>query len=563
MTDAMARTAADLFLGTLKAHGVEFFICNPGTDFPPIVEAFSRAAESNLPAPKPIMVPHENLAVSMAHGAFLATGNIQAVMVHTNVGTANALNALLDVAGDQSAVLLCAGRSPITEKGLFGSRNRNIHWAQEMRDQAGMVREAVKFDYELRIPEQIGDVTARAIEIAMTEPRGGAYLSLPREPLAGPVGDRPVVQPRARPAVPHPAPDALETLAKWIAASERPMIVANSLGRTAEEFAIFSRVTEKFALPVVTFNQRFLCLPSTHPMHQGYEPGPLLAEADLVIILECDVPWIPSIQGPKAGAKIIQIGVDPAFPSYTTRGFPADLSIAAGTVPVLMALEKALPSKIDEGKVAARRQHLTEASNARRAGLLKATETLPAQISPEYFSRCFGEALKDDDVLFNEYPLRIDHCRRVSAGTYFHTSPAGGLGWSFGAALGYKLAAPDRFVAAAMGDGAYIFANPTACHWAAAGHDLPILTVILNNHRYAAVRNATLHMFKDGASGRRNGDILADLDPAPDYEKIVLAHGGYGARLEHPADVREGIAKAIDVVRNEKRQALLNVVCPY
>ncbi len=563
MTETMARTAADLFLETLKAHGVEFFICNPGTDFPPIVEAFSRAAESGSPAPRPIMVPHENLAVSMAHGAFLATGNIQAVMVHTNVGTANALNALLDVAGDRSSVLLCAGRSPITEKGLFGSRNRNIHWAQEMRDQAGMVREAVKFDYELRIPDQIGDVTARAIEIAMTEPRGAAYLALPREPLAGPVGDRPAVPPRARPAAPYPAPEAIETLAGWIAASERPLIIANSIGRTAEEFETFARVTEKFALPVVTFNQRFLCLPSTHPMHQGYEPGPLLADADLVIILDCDVPWIPSIQNPPAGAKIIQIGIDPAFPTYTTRGFPADLSIAAGVGPALTALEKALAGKIDEGKVSTRRKRLTDASNARRAALRKSTDTLPPHISPEYLSRCLGEAIGEDAILVNEYPLRIDHCPRVKAGTYFHTSPAGGLGWSFGAALGMKLAAPDRFVVAAMGDGAYIFANPTACHWAAAGHDLPILTVILNNHRYAAVRNATLHMFKDGASGRRNGDILADLDPAPDYEKIVEAHGGHGARVENPADLPAAIAKAIDVVRKEKRQALLNVICPY
>ena len=171
--------AGEVFLRALAEHGVDFFFANPGTDFPPIVEAFGRARGSNAKLPRPVLVPHENLAVAMAHGATLMTGRPNAVMVHVNVGTGNTLNNLINLSRDRIPLILAAGRTPITEKGQFGSRSRQIHWGQEMFDQAGMVREIVKWDYELRMPGQVADVVARAHEVAMTTPRGPVYLVLP------------------------------------------------------------------------------------------------------------------------------------------------------------------------------------------------------------------------------------------------------------------------------------------------------------------------------------------------------------------------------------------------
>ena len=94
--------AADAFLRALADHGADYFFANPGTDFPPIVEAFSRAAKTNAKVPRPILVPHENLAVAMAHGVYLMTGRAQAVMVHVNVGTANAINNLTNMSRDRA-----------------------------------------------------------------------------------------------------------------------------------------------------------------------------------------------------------------------------------------------------------------------------------------------------------------------------------------------------------------------------------------------------------------------------------------------------------------------------
>ena len=270
--------AAEALLRALADHGADYFLCNTGTDFPPIVEAFSRAGKTNAKVPKPILVPHENLAVAMAHGVYLMNGHPQAVMVHTTAGTANTLNNLINLSRDRVPLILAAGRTPITEKGSFGSRNRPIQWGQEMFDQAGMLREMVKWDYELRVPAQTGDVVARAVEVAMAHPRGPVYLMLPREPLAAalpePIGP---VKPRPQAAEAHPDPAAIATLAEWIAAAERPLIVTAAL--PANAVPALGALAERCAIPVVTHNPRTVCRPSSHPMHFGVEPGALLTDA--------------------------------------------------------------------------------------------------------------------------------------------------------------------------------------------------------------------------------------------------------------------------------------------
>jgi acetolactate synthase-1/2/3 large subunit len=555
--------AAEAFLRGLADHGVDYLFVNPGTDFPPIVEAFGRAQKTNAKVPKSVLVPHENLAVAMAHGAYLMTGRPQAVMVHVNVGTGNTINNLANLSRVRAPLILAAGRTPITEKGSFGSRTRPIHWAQEMFDQAGMVRELVKWDYELRAPGQVGDVVARSVEVAMAHPRGPIYLVLPREPLSAPLSE-PIGPAKVRPQAAQAFPDAhaVATLAEWIVTAERPLIVTATLPEQA--VPVLSHLAERCAVPVVTHNARSVCLPSSHPMHFGGEPGTLLADADLVIVLEADVPWIPSLQHPPAGCRVAHIGEDPFFVRYPMRSFPSDLAIQAGPTHVLKALTEAVETRLHmaEARIAARRARLTERMRMRRAQLTKESAT-GAAISPEYLSRAIGEAVGEDAIIFNEYPLRADHCPREKPGTFFALSPAGGLGWGFGAALGAKLANPDAFVVATLGDGAYMFSNPTVGHWLSAAHKLPILTIVFYNSRYGAVRRATLSMFKEGVAGENDGRTLADLDPAPPYDEMAKAQGAHAERVEKPADLPGALARARDAVVNERRQALLNVICPY
>ena len=510
--------------------------------------------------PRPVLVPHENLAVAMAHGAYLMTGRPQAMMVHVNVGTANTINNVINLSRDRVPLLLAAGRTPVTEKGSFGSRSRPIHWAQEMFDQAGMLREIVKWDYELRVPDQIGDIVTRAYEAAMTSPRGPVYMVLPREPLSATVADLPAAGPRAIPATPHPDP---ASMADWIAAAARPLIITG--GADGAAVAPLSRLAERGAIPVVTHNARTIGVASNHPMHFGYEPGLLLGDADLVIVVEADVPWIPSLQSPPAGARVAHIGEDPAFLRYPMRSFPADLAITAHAETALTALDAALAKRIAGGDagIAKRRAALAERNATRRAALAEKAKPSGDRITPEYLSHAIGQAVGEDAIIFNEYPLQLDYCARTKPGTFFGLSPAGGLGWGLGAALGAKLAAPERLVVATIGDGAYLFTNPTVCHWVSSTHRLPVLTVVFNNSRYGAVRKATLSMFKDSAAGEQDGRFFADLDPSPAYDELVRIQGGHGERVERPDDLAAALGRARDVVVNEGRQALVNVICPY
>jgi acetolactate synthase-1/2/3 large subunit len=406
-------------------------------------------------------------------------------------------------------------------------------------------------------------VVARGAEVAMAHPRGPVYLMLPREPLSAPLTE-PIapIKPRPQAAPVQPDGQAIATLAEWIAAAERPLIVASSL--LPEAVPLLAHLAERCAIPVVMHNSRTVCLPSSHPMHFGFEPGALLADADLVIVLESDVPWIPHLQHPPAGCRVAHVAEDPFFVRYPMRSFPSDLAVQAGCINALDALVKAVEPRLQmaDARIAARRARLTERMRLRRVQLAKDSAG-GGTISPAYLSRVIGETVGDDAIIFNEYPLRPDHCAREKPGSFFALGPAGGLGWGFGAALGAKLAAPDAFVVATLGDGAYMFANPTVGHWVSATHNLPILTVVFNNSRYGAVRNATLSMFKDGAAGENDGRTFADLDASPAYEAMAMAQGAYAERVEKPADLPNALLRAREAVVSGRRQALLNVITPY
>ena len=558
----MRATVADALLANL-ANRVDFLFANTGTDHPSLIEAFARAEDANTPRPSAVAVPHENLAACMAYGHTMVSGRPQAVLVHVGVGTANALVGLLDAKRERIPMLLMAGRTPILESGAPGARSRYIHWGQELFDQAGMVRETVKWDYELRRPEQLDAVLGRAFGIATSAPAGPVYLTLPREVLASPSGGDGGVAALAPASPPAADPRAIEQAAAMLAAADRPLIVTSSVGRDPTAVAVLADLAERFALPVVSFFTRNLCFPADHPMHLGYEPGPLLAEADAVLVLECDVPWIPSLQGPRTDAKIVHLGVDPLFADYPARGFRTDLAITASPETALPVLADALAGRVDAESVAARRSRLAQARDQlhRTWGAELEGNAHGRPIHPAWLTHCLDQARGDDSIIVNEVGLLPQYLTLNRPGSYFAPSPAGGLGWGLGAALGAKLAAPDREVIAAVGDGSYMFGNPTPAHYMSRAHDLPILFVVANNSGWGAVRAATQAMYPDGAALKRNRVPLTALEPSPDYERVVEASGGYGERVEDPAALPAALDRARRAVREERRQALLNVIC--
>ena len=165
--------------------------------------------------------------------------------------------------------------------------------------------------------------------------------------------------------------------------------------------------------------------------------------------------------------------------------------------------------------------------------------------------------------MVSESQLTLGNIDFREPGTFFATSPAGGLGWGMGASLGVKLGYGDRRVFCVVGDGSYMFGNPTPAHFVSAANDLPVLTVILNNRMWGSVRKATLGLHPDGAASRTNRAPLTYLEPAPAYHKIVEASGGYGEEVETPDALPGALERGLRAVEVEKRQAVLNVRTSY
>ncbi len=567
-TEKTARTrkrgsVSAAYLSLLSSRGVDVIFGNAGTDFSPLIEAYAQLEQQGAPVPRPIIATHENLAVTMAHGYGMISRRIPAVMVHVSVGTANLVCGAMNAARENVGILLTAGRTPLTEGGRLGARDGYIHWAQEMYDQAGMLREIVKWDYELRSADQLETVVDRAVSIAASEPRGPVYLSLPREVLAeeGPAAIS--AAPRvAAAAAGAPDPKALAEAAALLASARKPLIVTCNAGRLPSGFAALAAFAERHAIPVIQHKPRYLSLPTTHPMYLGTEPKRLVPDADLVIALECDVPWMPVQASPRPGTKIIHAGVDPLHTGIPIRGYSSDVTLAGDTALILDGLSAALGTPAP-ATVAARRKWVEPHRRAleKEIATTRKAAATSTPIHAAWASHCISEAKENDAILVNEYTLMLDHAQFELPDCYFGSSAASGLGWGAGAALGAKLAAPDRQVIAVLGDGAYLFANPVAVHHAATLHELPVLFVVMNNSMWGAVHHFTRAMYPEGAAARANQQVFTHLDKLPAFEDVARAAGGYGERVERPEDLPAAIERALKVMRDEKRHALLNVIC--
>lgn len=548
---------AESILMGLKASGIDYLFANAGTDFPPIIEALAEL-DSGL-APRALTIPHETASVGMAHGYYLVTGKPQAVMVHVNVGLANAAMGVINAASDNVPVVVMSGRTPITESGRRGSRVTPIQYGQEMYDQSSLVSDVVKFHYEMRYPEQGEPLAARAVALATSEPKGPVYLSLPREPLMAPVETPPRIA-DARPAATRtfPDPQAIETAARWLAGADAPLVLCQrgdaegALGQSLSEFA--NRHAIAVAEPFTIRN----VMASRDPMFVGHDVKAAMDGADVILVLDSGVPWIESLHGPSGEVRVIHAGTDPHFARMPVRGYKCDLAIAADPVATIAALAAAMPAP--DGRIDARRAAIAERSNARREKARADAEAgCASPMTAEWMSLCLSQAMDENAVVFGELGAVPGAMDLAGPNRMFNNPHSGGLGWALPAALGAQLADRDRLVIACIGDGSYIFANPVACHQIAEALELPVLTIVKNNGMWNAVRRSVVGAYPQGAAVRSNDMPLTSLEPAPDYLKIAEASRCHVERVEHGRDLPAALERAIAVIRNERRQAVLDL----
>src|SRR5215510_3395923 len=349
-----AGTGAEAFLAQMQALGsVRYMFANTGTDHGPIIEAMARTAGEDPREIRPIVVPHEQAAVSMAHGYYNVTQQPQMVLVHTLPGTANALGGVINAASANVPLFLCAGRTPITEGELRGGKSQNIHWRQESRDQGNIVREFVKWDYEVRTNQNLAAVVSRAYKIAMSEPRGPVYMTLPREWLAEALESTEVFTPDALTPATKTQADrtSLEKIAAWLIGAESPLIVTKYLGRNPEAVAHLVELADLLAIPVAQ-QLTYVNFPTDHPLYVGTQVTKYVKNSDVLFFIDTDVPWEPPNRNIlRDGVKIIHLERDPLFTGIPGWGFPADLPVTSCSDVSLPALNAIIRAKIATGAV--------------------------------------------------------------------------------------------------------------------------------------------------------------------------------------------------------------------
>ncbi|MEP4293157.1 MAG: thiamine pyrophosphate-requiring protein [Rhizobiaceae bacterium] len=557
-------TAGGALFGKLKALGVDYVFANSGTDFPPIIEGLIEARENNVDLPAALTIAHEHVAVGMAHGYTQITGKPQAVMLHTNVGLSNGATGLINAACDQVPMIVMSGRTPVTEGGRFGARTVPIGWGQEMFDQTALVREACKWDYELRFPEQVAEVLDRGWAIANSTPKAPVYLNLPREVLCEPCPVEGLDQPsRMSPATSAPTADALQQAAELLAAAENPLIIAQRGAGSPQAFEALAAFVEDWALPLSHYWANQIAIPMTSPCHVGWMPGDLLTNADVVLVLDALAPWWPDMSAPAEDAKIIQLGPDPLFARSTPiRNFRSDVTLPGNTSDTILALIEAVNQQNrDEDKITSRRQHIADISARERLRIEdKANSGGDGPMSKDWVSHCLGQAIKGRKArIFSELGGPLPPLQLENHQSYFQEPHSGGLGWGVPAAMGAQLADPDHLVFATIGDGSYMFANPTVCHQVCEVLKLPIIILVLNNEEWGAVRHSVAGLYKGGRAAKSNDVPLTSLRPSPDFALTAQASRAHGETVSNKHDLPAALESAIDIATREKRHVLLNI----
>jgi acetolactate synthase-1/2/3 large subunit len=558
-------SVAEAYLELLAARGIEYFFGNAGTDFAPILEAYAARFSQEQRLPKPISVPHEVTAVAMAHGYTMVTGKVQVVMVHTLPGTANATGGVINASRSNIPMLFTAGRNPLTEGDAIGSRDLSIHWAQESFDQGSMVRQWVKWDYELRSGADIEGVVDRALAITQSEPAGPVYLTLPREVLGEVIEEFSYSEePRMAPAKNQmPSNELISQAAKILVDAQNPILITRASGRDPDTIQPLVELTETLGIPVYEAGMAYVNFPQDNPLFAGSDVASAVPEADVIVILEADVPWTPKRTGPREDSVIIAVGEDPLFSQYPVRGFRADVTLAGAPKHTLTELTNVIQGiGVKSEKVAARKARYGKAQEQRLETLSDKADAGASQtpINKAYFSKELSKYLDDDTILVSELGVDMSQAIFTKPGTAYGIPPSGGLGWGLGAALGAKLAAPEKTVICATGDGSYIFGSGTASHIVSEAQNLPVLFIVWNNGIWNAVKNATKSMHPEGYAAETDTWAMTNLSQGFNYEMVCQASGGYGERVDDPAEVPGAIQRALHAVQVEKRQALLNII---
>ena len=562
-TTGIAQDGGEAILEAFRNLGIDYIISSPGSEWAPVWEALARQQINETPGPRYINCWHETLAVNVAAGYARVTGRMQAVLLHAGVGLLQGSMGIHGAILGEVPMLVCSGEA--VSYGEDPEVDPQAQWYRNLSVVGGPDRLAdafTKWSGRATSPHTLYEQLARAGELAQRVPQGPTFLDIPIETMLHEW--TPANKMRAIPAAPkaRPTDDDIAELAGLIARSKSPLIITDSAGRDVAGFNNLVALAELFAIPVVESAALYANFPKSHPLYLGGQSEPYLAQADLVILAGSRAPWYPPQAGPQ-NAIVVAMGETPVKEYMVYQNLFADRYVEGDLTICLSLLTDALrPAAQQTAEIEARRQRWAEEHNrqaeATRAAESAASDSRP--IAPAWLCATLSEVMPEDVVYAEEVTTHRGavgrHVRWDQPQSYYKTN--GGLGQGLGLALGVKLAKPNRPVVALMGDGGFLY-NPVTQSFGLAGEaNLPFLTVLFNNGSYEAMKGNHLAYYPDGDAAR-SGIWHGVHIPGPDYARLVEPFGGYGERVDDPAQLADALRNGLAAVQ-EGRIALIDVI---
>ncbi len=541
-------------IAVMNAYGVEHVFFNPGIDNVPFLETLAAYRALGQPCPRSILCLDEFVAMTAAHGNYMATGKPQVVSVHSELG-------VLQLGGSLHNAQW--GRVPV----VFFTENQGpsarTTWRGDAFDQNGMIRNFVKWDHELVPGDDLAEVLNRAFAIATTEPYGPVYLNLPRTQLwdkETPPRELPEI---VREKPPQADPADLRKAAELLLAAENPLIMTTYVGRNPETVPALVRLAETAGARVLGGDIR-VNFPTTHPLAALLPTArglgnPVVSGADFILFIDYDMHYAAPPAPLAENVKIVHLDIDIVKKGVPLWNRAPDLAIRADSrkaVPALLDIVEEVRTSAQANAIAARVKKYGEEHRklADEWAKIAANQAAKKPISAHWLSRCIDEVIDDTTLVVNQTisPASIvqHQVHRSQPGTLL--SCAGGcIGWAPGAGLGVKLGAPDKTVISLMGDGAFIYGCPEATFWGASFYHAPFLAIIYNNQGYGAIKG----LFREKYDVDNMG---ADIANPPDYAAIAAACHAYGRTVKDPDELMPALKECLKEVRNG-RPAVLDV----
>lgn len=557
MVETGGASAAAELLRYARSLGVEFIFTNLGSDHPAFIQAFA-ALDPAADMPEIISCPHEMTALSAAHGYAMITRRPQMVLVHVDVGTQNLGGSIHNIARARVPAIIIAGLSPLTLSGdRPGTRTEFIHYTQDAPSQIEIVRQYMKWTYELRAPETVRHVLLRGHQIASTLPEGPVYITGAREIWEEAVNAPPLkVSPPAR--LGGLPPEAVSHMAQRLAQARRPLVITSSLGRSANAVERLVQLSERQDLAVQEASPQYMNFPGDHPNHVGYRRDTLLDKADFILILESTVPWLPQFIEPSPDADVFHVDSTPLKEDIGLWSYPIDGSYRAD-VPLALAQLLDQADAPAAGISEERRRWIQDC----RDSVTPPPDPTGDAITPLLVSRTLSRFVDDDSIVVVETPTStptIPPNLRMRRPLSYFSCGGSGLGWGINAAIGARLACPDKTVIALVGDGSYIFGVPTSTYWVASHYETPFLTIIYNNSGWRAPKHSNdLVHARGGLAGSRD-TYFNTVGRDARLADVAAAAGQVAAfRVSDPDALAGVLEEAFETVRGG-RSAVVDVV---